>query len=180
MATRTRHHFGVGGIPRFRSLGVLALILCLLALSSTVAEVAVAAATANTYSTPCTFPSSSFNQGSTVYGGGSGLTGTSVDIEYVNPSNVAAQTTANVAVSGGSACDSAGFLIPLTAPTGSWTLRICTPAGGNCKNPAQGQQASSAFTVNAAVPDLPSGVVALLVPVAIAYFLSRRSLIGKD
>lgn len=146
----------------------------LLAFSAALTEVAYAAGSSNTYSTPCTIAASSFNQGSTVYGGGSGLTGATVNVEYVDSTGATAQTSTGVTVSSGTACDSTGYLLPSNAPTGTWTLRICTPGGGNCHNLGQGQQASNTFQVNAAVPEFPFGAVALLVPVTFAYFLAKR------
>ena len=87
----------------------------MLAVTFMIAPVAFAQ-TANTYTdTSCATAASSFNAGTTVYGGASALPAhvTAVDILYVNPSNTVTQTSANVAVSAsGAACDSAGYAIP--------------------------------------------------------------------
>ena len=157
-----------------KTLTIIFAVGVLLVFSTGMVPAAFAAASASTYSTSsCSLTVTSFNQGSTVYGGGSGITKeTSVDVMYVNPSGGTAQANLGLTVTGsGTVCDTVGYALPSNAPTGTWTFEICK-TGTSCAHPGD-VVASVNFTVTAGVPEFPLGAVAIILPSAVIYIFMR-------
>jgi hypothetical protein len=126
-------------------------------------------ATVATYSnSACTTSASSFNAGTTIYAGGT-ETGGSFNVNFVNPSSTTAASD-SVATSG-SYCVS--YAVPSNAPTGTWTVTV-TESSDSVAEPIQ--TSTPTFTLNGAVPDIPFGVLPLVLIVPALYLVMRRSL----
>ena len=115
----------------------------------------------------CTTSPASFDMGQYVYGGftvaGSG--GTPWSFNIIDQSGGNAKTVSPLSSS--PYCDSAGYQIPSSNSAGTWTIEVLDTNGVNI-----GQVT---FTVNdVPIPDLPSGVLFLLLPVFAFYMLARR------
>jgi hypothetical protein len=115
----------------------------------------------------CTTSSTSFDMGQYVYGGftvaGSGGTPWSFNVIDQAGGNVKSVSP----ISSSPYCDSAGYQIPASSSAGTWTIEVLDTNGVNI-----GQVT---FTVNnVQIPDLPSGVLFLLLPVVALYMLARR------
>ena len=115
----------------------------------------------------CTTSSTSFDMGQYVYGGftvaGSGGTPWSFNVIDQAGGNVKTVSP----ISSSPYCDSAGYQIPSSNSAGTWTIEVLDTNGVNI-----GQVT---FTVNnIVIPDLPSGVLFLLLPVVAFYMLARR------
>ena len=134
---------------------------------------AVFAQTAGAYNnSSCASPSTtSFTQGQTVYGYGAGLSnGHTYYLGYYYPAGTPALIRSGVKASGGakSVCDSTGYTITNSDPTGTWTLKVCSDT--SCSTVLS----TSTFTVTAAVPDLPSGVMIFIILMVFIYIALRR------
>jgi hypothetical protein len=121
---------------------------------------------------------SSFAAGTdTVYGGTistSSTAGTPWSMEYLEPGGTVARTVTNVPTSPLPSCDTTGYALPSGAPTGTWTLEIKDSSGNVI--------GSGTFVVASSVPDLPSGALLLVLPLAVIYILVRnfRGATAKD
>lgn len=125
---------------------------------------------------------SSTNLGSQVYGGstvtssngkGNTLPASPWYFIYIDPGNVVVDQSAAVTVTTtGNFCDSAGYLIPTTETTGTWTVAVLDSASSTIT--------SSAFTVASAVPDVPYGVMALFIPIVVMFLYLRRRISVVD
>ena len=128
-------------------------------------------ATPTAYSVPCSTSSSTFDMGQRVYGGFtvSGSGGTSWTLSYINQLGGTVQTTPST--SSPPYCDSVGYLIPSSGSSGAWTLEV--------QDASKIDVGQATFTVqNVAIPDLPSGIFLLLVPLALVYLVMRRRAVG--
>lgn len=126
-------------------------------------------ATVATYSnSACTTSASSFNAGTTIYAGGT-ETGGPFSVNFVSPSSTTAASD-SVATSG-SYCVS--YAVPSNAQTGNWTVTVTESSDSVAE---QIQTSTPTFTLNGAVPDIPFGVLPLVLIVPALYLVMRRSL----
>ena len=133
-----------------------------------------AGAAAATYTdSTCSSSSSSFASGSTVYGGVTSPTGPSpYTVQYINPSGSSVQTDSLALVSGKLYCDSTGCSTNCASPASSgWSINILDNNGH--------LDTTASFTITAAVPVFPIGILPLVLLLPILYFVLRRLTLSR-
>lgn len=176
MILRSRPQSGI--VP---TLFLVALMTALSVLTlSPVAHAGKATVTVNAYSdSTCKTAAPSISLGTTVYAGVSWSGGSGgnafpftnpLTLNYTDPSAVTVKTVSGINLTSGASgsyCDTTGYFLPTTESTGNWTV---TFTDSSTPHP---NTYSATFAATAPVPDLPLGVIFLILPVVAIYAILR-------
>ncbi|MDG6990951.1 MAG: hypothetical protein JRM99_05965 [Nitrososphaerota archaeon] len=164
------------GVLSSRKFTILLLVLSAIAIATAIVPPTFAAAAGSFSDSACSITQGSFVEPTTVYGGGTGLSTGFYYIGYYYPGGTQAQAPVKVHVTGGGGglgCDSTGYTLTNSSPTGTWSVDVCSDS--SCATILY----TATFSVSAAAPEFPVGVFVLLFPIVSIFIYAKRRAIVR-